>query len=126
MFFPLRRRLSQRHDGAEGVGREAQAAAAGVRPPREHPGHETCHQGAGNARVHSMYLNPTVSPKELVVIHVAGHSALMAARRCLLAFGALFTYTLIIGGRKAEVGLGNLSDLRKTIIISVGLSLFCC
>lgn len=51
-----RPRLSQRHDRAEGVGWEAQAAAAGVCPQRKHPGHETCHQGAGNARVHSMYL----------------------------------------------------------------------
>lgn len=50
------RRLSQWRDRAEGVGGEAQAAAAGVGTQGEHPGHATCHQGAGDARVHSMCL----------------------------------------------------------------------
>lgn len=49
-------RLSQWCDRAEGVGGEAQAAAAGVCTQGKHLGHATCHQGAGNARVHSMYL----------------------------------------------------------------------
>lgn len=52
---PLHHR-SQRCDRTEGVRGEAQAAAAGVRAQGEHPGHATCHQGAGNARVHRMYL----------------------------------------------------------------------
>lgn len=47
------RRLSQRRDGAEGVGGKAQAAAAaGVCAQGEHLGHAARHQGAGNARVH--------------------------------------------------------------------------
>ncbi len=50
------RRLSQWCDRAEGVGGEAQAAAAGVCTQGEHLGHATCHQGAGNARVHGTCL----------------------------------------------------------------------
>lgn len=49
-------RLSQRCAGAEGVRGKAQAAAAGVCTQGEHPGHAACHQGAGDARVHSMYI----------------------------------------------------------------------
>lgn len=52
----LRQPLSQRRAGAEGVGGEAQAAAAGICAQGEHLGHAACHQGAGNARVHSKYL----------------------------------------------------------------------
>lgn len=55
-FSSPHRHLSQRCDRAEGVGGKAQAAAAGVCAQGEHLGHATCHQGAGNARVHSMYL----------------------------------------------------------------------
>lgn len=54
--FLLVPHLSQRCSGTEGVGGEAQAAAAGVCTQGEHPSHATRHQGAGNARVHSMCL----------------------------------------------------------------------
>lgn len=77
-LFYTRHRLSQRHDGVEGVGWEAQAAAAGVCPQRKHPGHETCHQGAGNARVHSMYLI-------LLFLHALGAPCASASRVILLA-----------------------------------------
>lgn len=54
LMFP-HRRSSQRCDGTEGVGGEAEAAAAGVCTQGEHSGDETCNEGAGDARVHSMY-----------------------------------------------------------------------
>lgn len=56
LLSSLPHRLSQRRDGPEGVGGEAQAAAAGVCTEGEHLGHAAGHEGAGNARVHCMYL----------------------------------------------------------------------
>lgn len=54
-MFPSSPFFSQRCDGPEGVGGEAEAAAAGICSQGEHSGDETCNEGAGNARVHSMY-----------------------------------------------------------------------
>lgn len=56
IFLSTLRCVSQRCNRTEGVGGEAQAAAAGVCTQGEHPGHASCHQGARNARVHSTYL----------------------------------------------------------------------
>lgn len=57
MYFPMfpSSPFSQRCDGTEGVRGEAEAAAAGICSQGEHSGYETCNEGAGNARVHSMY-----------------------------------------------------------------------